>query len=261
MSEGKHRVQGTLIFNDDESYEDYKSGNAKFNNGLRRENGSYYRQPDFEEENDDYETEEEFLENSEDNLSNKSLGEILINTGFIAAAFAAGVAVTKAAPKVISWWKTSASPIIKNKLNKIKGRKDAEVLEELTIKEVANVEEIELPFASLEQMDYVYDKYKCDITSEEAQRELLEIFILSALLVKKIKTLSESNIIDENLLIEKLTSKEYIDGVNQILIENPKLLLEKSDILSTIIGREIQTKSVYVPIERIGLKQQLTVFD
>ena len=42
-------IQGTLIFKDDESYRAYRDGNARFNNGLRRGDGTLYRQPDFEE--------------------------------------------------------------------------------------------------------------------------------------------------------------------------------------------------------------------
>ena len=45
MEDEKHRAKGTLIFNDDESYEAYKSGKGIFNNGLRRDNGTLYRQP------------------------------------------------------------------------------------------------------------------------------------------------------------------------------------------------------------------------
>ena len=53
MEDEKHRAKGTLIFNDDESYEAYKSGKGIFNNGLRRDNGTLYRQPDFEEYEED----------------------------------------------------------------------------------------------------------------------------------------------------------------------------------------------------------------
>lgn len=45
----QHEIQGTLIFKDDESYKAYRDGNAHFNNGLRRNDGTLYRQPDFEE--------------------------------------------------------------------------------------------------------------------------------------------------------------------------------------------------------------------
>ena len=44
-----HAVQGTLIFKDDESYNAYRGGTAQFKNGLRRNDGTLYRQPDFEE--------------------------------------------------------------------------------------------------------------------------------------------------------------------------------------------------------------------
>lgn len=44
-----YEIQGTLIFKDDESYKAYCDGDAQFNNGLRRNNGTLYRQPDFEE--------------------------------------------------------------------------------------------------------------------------------------------------------------------------------------------------------------------
>ena len=78
-----------------------------------------------------------------------------------------------------------------------------------------------------------------NMTSEEAQRELLEIFILSALLTKKIRKLSNARIIknggapgeylEGQKILERLTTPEYIGCINQILESNPQLLEEKMD--------------------------------
>ncbi|KGM45490.1 hypothetical protein P9D43_29145 [Neobacillus niacini] len=84
------------------------------------------------------------------------------------------------------------------------------------------------------------------MTSEEAQRELLDIFILTAILCAKIRKLSNSRIrkdrdipgayIEGREVIEKLSTPEILDSVNRILENNPSLLEEKSASLVDILG-------------------------
>ena len=75
-------------------------------------------------------------------------------------------------------------------------------------------------------LEEAYEKYMNDMTSEEAQRELLDIFILSALLTTKIRKLSNARIINGDApeeylegqkILERLTAPEYIGSINQIL--------------------------------------------
>ena len=87
-------------------------------------------------------------------------------------------------------------------------------------------------------LEEAYEKYMNDMTSEEAQRELLDIFILSALLTIKIRKLSNARIIinadapgeylEGQKILERLTTPEYIGSINQILENNPQLMEEKT---------------------------------
>ena len=232
MEDEKHRAKGTLIFNDDESYEAYKSGKGIFNNGLRRDNGTLYRQPDFEEYEED--NNEYSFDYAQDETSDNLLTKLLIAGGI----FAVGYGTAKVAPKIRKWWKISAAPKIKRTWNKIFNK---------------NLDNTYLS----QRLDKVCEDYKKNITNEEAQEKLLEIFILSARLSMKIKELSNANIIDEKILIDKITSKKYIDCVNEVLSTNPNLLKENQKVLSDIVGREISQEGIYLPIESKKLFDQL----
>ena len=48
-----------------------------------------------------------------------------------------------------------------------------------------------------QEFDEAYEKYVHDMTSEEAQRELMDIFILSVMLAAKIRKLSNARIIKD----------------------------------------------------------------
>lgn len=110
-----------------------------------------------------------------------------------------------------------------------------------------------------EALEEAYEKYMNDMTSEEAQRELIDIFILSAQLTAKIRKLSNARIIgngdaptkylEGQKILDRLATPEYIDGINQILESNPQLLEEKIAGFSGILGRNLVLNGQYVPIE------------
>ena len=97
------------------------------------------------------------------------------------------------------------------------------------------------------------------MTSEEAQRELLDIFILSALLKKKIRNLSNARIIrnedvpgeylDGQEIIKSMAMPEYADSINRILENNPQLVKERTVYLSEILERDLLLERRYMPIE------------
>lgn len=258
MSDEKHRVQGTIVFNDDESYEAYRSGDGKFNNGLRRDNGTMYTQPDFEEDNhtEDNEEEKQYSEKLDENLSD----DLITKTIIAVTGIAVGVAAVKIAPRIKGWWNTSVRSSLKDKWNKSRGRVDNNSKSSESIV-ITDVEEIDKVNSSIntQKIDDTFEKYKSNITSKEAQKELIEIFILSVLLVKKIRKLSNSNLLDEEILIKKVTSKEFIEGINQALLSNPNILEKNSEFLSEIMEREISEDGIYIPIESEKLKKQLWI--
>ena len=118
-------------------------------------------------------------------------------------------------------------------------------------------------------LEEAYEKYMNDMTSEEAQRELLDIFILSALLTTKIRKLSNARIIingdasgeylEGQKILERLTTPEYIGSINQILENNPQLMEEKAAALSGILGRNLVLNGQYVPIEIGKFKEAMTL--
>lgn len=168
------------------------------------------------------------------------------------------------APPVKHWWQNEAEPTIKEKWQILtdktkdklssKGKKKSK----LHTNEIVTASETFQGMFSHE-LEEAYEKYINDMTSEEAQRELLDIFILSALLTAKIRKMSNARIIknggapgeylEGQKILERLTTPEYIGCINQILENNPQLLEEKTAYLSGILGHNLVLNGQYVPIE------------
>lgn len=118
-------------------------------------------------------------------------------------------------------------------------------------------------------LEEAHEKYMYDMTSEEAQRELLDIFFLSALLIKRIRKLSNARIkinegapgeyLEGQKILERLTTPEYIGSINQILENNPQLMEEKTADLSVILGRNLVLNGQYLPIEIGKFKEAITL--
>ena len=176
------------------------------------------------------------------------------------------------APPVKHWWQNEAVPTIRNKWKIFTDkRKDKPSLKDkkkssLHTNEIITADEIVQDIFSHE-LEEAYEKYMNDMTSEEAQRELLDVFILSALLTAKIRKLSNARIIENGdapteyiegqKILERLTTPEYIDCINQILGSNPQLLEEKTAGLSGILGRNLVLNGQYVPIEIGNFKEAM----
>lgn len=188
----------------------------------------------------------------------KFIGEIL-------ATGALWVFNEKVTPRVKFWWQDQATPSIKKVWNGIAGRKKI-------TRSNSNTELISSKRVVLEifpkELDEAYNKYMNDMTSEEAQRELLDIFILSAILSAKIRKLSGSRIRDEGdrtevyiegqEVIEKLSTTDFVNSINRILVNNPSLLEEKSTSLIEILGRNLIINDQFVPIEKNKFKEALS---
>ena len=177
------------------------------------------------------------------------------------------------APKVKLWLQSKAIPTIeerwKNLTDKTKNKPSpiGKKKSKLNTNEIVSANEIDQGLISHE-LEEKHEKYLNDMTSEEAQKELLDIFILSVILIKKIRKLSNARIINndgtqEEYLkgqdfLEKLTNPEYINSINRILANNPQLLEEKKTDLSVLLGHNWVNNRQFVPIETGKLKELLS---
>lgn len=110
---------------------------------------------------------------------------------------------------------------------------------------------------ALDEIDAAYENYSINMTSEEAQKEFMDAFILRLLSEKKLWKIAHANIVDsaENItdgraMIDKLSRPLMLENINTILDNNPTLLKTWQTIaLEDILGRELIVDSCYIPIE------------
>lgn len=115
------------------------------------------------------------------------------------------------------------------------------------------------------EFDFAYEQYSTNITSEEAQKELLDAFILYVLAIKKINKVAHANIInsagsitDGKSVIDKISASVVIEKINAILTHNSNLLEEWQALaLSSILGRTLVEEEKFIPINRDELQQSL----
>jgi hypothetical protein len=176
------------------------------------------------------------------------------------------------APHVNRWWQNKALPTMNQKWKIfIDKRKDwlspkGNKPSQLHANEIVTSNET-IPGMFSHELEEAHERYMNDMTSEEAQRELLDIFILSALLITKIRKLSNARIINGDKpgeylegqkILETLTAPKYIGSINQILERNPQLIEEKAAVLSEILRRNLVLNGQYVPIEIGKFKEAMT---
>jgi hypothetical protein len=121
-----------------------------------------------------------------------------------------------------------------------------------------------------DEIDAAYENYSVNMTSEEAQKEFVDAFILRLLSEKKLWKIAHANIVDsagnitngramiDNAMIDKLSRPLMLENINTILKNNPVLLETWQTIaLEDILGRELIVDSRYVPIEGQALRKNL----
>lgn len=119
--------------------------------------------------------------------------------------------------------------------------------------------------AVLYEIDAAYESYSINMTSEEAQKEFVDAFILRLFSEKKLWKIAHANIVDSagnitdaRAMIDKLSSPMMLENINTILNNNPALLETWQTIaLEDLLGRELIVDSCYVPIEGQALKENL----
>jgi len=120
------------------------------------------------------------------------------------------------------------------------------------------------------EFDFVYEEYRINMTSEEVQKELIDIFMLEVIRAKKIWKVSHANIVDVQnsngaclegkVLIERLSNPEILSNINALLEIKPELLEEWEAIaLSDILGRSLVKEGQFIPIESVSFKNALLV--
>lgn len=120
------------------------------------------------------------------------------------------------------------------------------------------------------EFDSVYEEYRINMTSEEVQKELIDIFMLEVIRAKKIWKVSHANIVDVQnsngeylegkLLIERLSNPEVLSSINALLESKPELLEEWERMaLSDILSRSLIMDGQFIPIESDSFKNSLTV--
>ena len=228
------------------------------------------------DEDSEYEYNEpyEYKETHEDVELSDEAKEIAQFLGKAAAAAIIAL-VTAATPHLKHWWKDIAAPNLKKNWHGITGKKKAKQSKKDKNNSQIHTTEIAttsgtVPGMLSKELDDAYEKYKINISSAEAQKELIDIAILSAILAAKIRKLSnvcirESGGMPEDYLewqqvIEKLTAQKVTESINLILENNISLLDEKSSMsLSDILGRSLISNGLYVPIENDRFKEALTL--
>lgn len=211
----------------------------------------------------DYENEPEPAELTEEQR------EMAAMMGEAAAAAIIALAAT-AAPHIKNWWQEKVAPSIKKTWQGISGKKNAKGLSKKHTTCDTEILSVRSSVSGLftQEIDEAYEKFVNNMTSEEAQRELLDIFILSAVVAAKIRKLSNARIvnygnpqeyIEGKEVIEKLSAPKFVDSINRILQINPNLLEEKSPALSMIVGRSLIVDGEYLPIENKALRETFSL--
>lgn len=254
-----------------EDYMALKSGEAVNNNGIRRRDGTIRSNgivlEDITEPEDTYKPYEYVESSKEDNELAKFIGEL--------AAVVVIELVHVATPYIKRWWKDTAVPGIKKKWNSI--TKKIESTQPIEGEDSAQDYTTEIatsngitPDMVSKVIDEAYENYREKISSEEAQKQLIDITILSAILAGKIRKFSNAcinedgempdNYLEWQKAMEKLTTHKVTDSINAILESNTSLLDEnRARILSDILGYSVITDGRFIPIENYRFKKVLSL--
>lgn len=207
------------------------------------------------------------LDEDEDSEYEYDLGEgetdvkaLLIAFGF----FVCGVVATKAYPHVKKWATTTAVPGVKKLWRKIT-KKGPEPEEAITSSEVEVAAALPEPEEFSQSIDLAVNEYHADMTSEEAQRHLLNIMCAAMYMASEIRQLTNATLKDEDRLawgatLEKLTTQSVTDGINRIL-EGKVLALDaaQAKTLTECLGGALIVNGAFVPIENGRIKEALLV--
>lgn len=194
-------------------------------------------------------------ENPVEDDSESSVGTLIIG-------IAIGAVFMKAYPHVKKWAVEALIPKFKRFFAALRGEETMAIedKEQRIADEVSSSSIVSIP-----SIDKAWEGYRENMTSEEAQKELLEAFILYAQSFKKMYRIAHANIIsttgditDGYDMLNKLTNRTLLENINTILSNNPSLLEERQLIaLSEILGHSDISVSSFSPITAEALIQSL----
>lgn len=172
-----------------------------------------------------------------------------------------GIGAYKAYPRVKGWVVDTAVPQVKHLWRKV-FKKEAEI--EVT-QLPATVKATESSDSTVLSIDVVLNDYRENMTSEEAQRELIEAFLLYLASARKLTRVananvvdSEGKIIDGKALIEMMTDEKLLESINSVIRSNPALLNpQQMSTLADILGYEVFKEKEYIPITAKALEEGL----
>jgi hypothetical protein len=201
-----------------------------------------------EDDDDEYNFDHNPITPSSEPTNGTTRGDVLGFGIFIAGLMGLAVAI-RAAPHISKAWNEKALPIINNKwpgLKKYVKRLDPGLPknDHIDILSIDPINESHIDSINI-------------MTNEEAQREVIDIFILYINIAVKIKNLSRSVIVDNddrelingNDIIARFKSPTFTADINKILQRNSALLEESSPEISLILDRPLIINGQYIPIK------------
>lgn len=208
----------------------------------------------------------ELVPDSDGNDTNRAAENLL----FMLAGVAVAWGVSKAAPHLKRFWQETAAPGAKKLWAKITHK---EYTEPTAIEAPHQTSEIavtpeQVTDGITQRLEEAYDEYAIQMSSEEAQKELIEIFLISAVLVSKINRLSNANITDEvtgklakgQVIADRLREPQFLASVNEILSRNPALLEKgQTATMEELFGRVLTAEGEYVPITQEQFRDALAL--
>lgn len=154
-------------------------------------------------------------------------------------------------------------PAAKNTWNKIWKKKEPN---SISVVSEENFEESPNSQYAL-SIDVAYNKYQENMSSEEAQRELIEAFVLYYESMRRIQRVQNANVTDlrgisvnGRELLNHLSNSGILESINELLKNNPALLCKSQNtLLSDLFGQEINLAKEYIPITVESLVESLSV--
>ena len=185
--------------------------------------------------------------------------------------------VDKAVASARNWWSDRKEKKAAERLAKYETQRTQEaaprlkadqVLREAQRRENTSVAESGSSAVSVQdEFDSAYEQYTIHMTSEEAQKELIDIFILTIMREKKIQRLRHArvedaagHIVDGADLVKRLADPAVMKSINCILEQRPDLLDEMQETyLTSLLGRELIIDSRFIPIESSEISKVFAV--
>lgn len=170
------------------------------------------------------------------------------------------VALTKNAPRIQSWWEGQVIPAAEMTFRRI--TREGAPRSQSPMSELPSSELVVQDFSY--QVDVALEDATMRLSSEGAQRHLLEIMMAASIIAYRMRAVSDARLEDDahppelGSAIEKLTTQQVTDTINRILEANASLLDdETSAIFAEIFGGGQVVDMEYVPLRNESVKEAL----